>query len=172
MRVGPNVSFVTGELRKIAAAADSALRVGRVRSLGEVYRQRRSAIEMFGLVLVTVMVIVLLFTLAGNYALMSFTVAQRWREIGLRSALGAPQRVLVADIFGRSLAPIIAGAGVGGLFAFFIDANLEVTRVGGRTIPGIVAACATVMIAVGLLALIGPARRALRIDPVVTLRDS
>src|SRR5262245_49974380 len=83
MRVGSNASLVTNELRSIAGDLDSNLRVGRLRSLGEIYRQRRSAITTLGAVLVTVMVIVLLFTMAGNYTLMAFTVAQRWREIGL-----------------------------------------------------------------------------------------
>jgi ABC-type antimicrobial peptide transport system permease subunit len=85
--------------------------------------------------------------------------------------LGAQQRVLVTEIFGRSLVPVVAGAVVGGLLALLIDSNVELTQVGGRTIPGIVPACATLMIAVGLLALIGPARRALRINPAVALRD-
>ena len=171
LRVGSNAALVSGELREIAGAVDSTVRVGRLRSLGDIYRQRRAPIMMFGLVLVTVMAIVLLFTMAGNYTLMAFTVAQRWREIGLRSALGAPRRVLVTEIFGRALVPVVAGAVVGGLVALLIDSKVELTQVGGWSIPGIVPACATLMIVVGLLAVIGPARRALQIDPAVALRD-
>lgn len=172
VRVGSNVTLVSGRLREIARGVDPALRVGGLRSLGEVYRQRRAPVYALGLVLVSVMAIVFLFTMAGNYTLMAFIVAQRWREIGLRSALGARQRVLVTEIFGRALIPLLAGAVVGGLMALFLSSNVETTRVGGRDIPGIVPACATLMIAVGVLALIGPARRALRIDPVVALRDN
>jgi putative ABC transport system permease protein len=171
LRVGSNAALVSGELREIAGALDPTLRVGRLRSLGDIYRQRRSAITMFGLVLVTVMVIVLLFTMAGNYALMAFTVAQRWREIGLRSALGAQPRRLVAEIFGRALVPLVTGAVVGGLLGLLIDSNVETAQVGGRSIPGLVPACAALMIAVGLLALIAPARRAVRVDPAEALRD-
>jgi ABC-type antimicrobial peptide transport system permease subunit len=79
---------------------------------------------------------------------------------------------LVTEVFGRSLVPVVAGAVVGGLLALLIDFNVELTQIGGRSIPGIVPACATLMIAVGLLALIGPARRALRINPAMALRDS
>lgn len=171
LRVGANAPLVSSELREIAVAVDSTLRVGRVRSLGDIYRQRRSPIMMFGLVLVLVMAIVLLFTIADNYTLMAFTVAQRWREVGLRSTLGAQQRVLVMDIFGRALVPLVAGAVVGGLVAWLIDSKVELTQVGGRSIPGIVPACAALVIVVGLLGVIGPARRALRIDPAVALRD-
>jgi predicted permease len=171
LRVGPNMTLVAGALREIAGAVDPALRVGSVRSLDDVYRQQLSSVTMLGLLLVTVIVIVLLFTMAGNYTLMTFTVAQRWREIGLRSALGAQPRVLVAGIFGRALIPVVAGAAVGGLLALLIDAKIDATQAGGQSIPGIVPACAALLIVVGLLALIGPARRALRIDPAVALRD-
>src|SRR6185295_8555862 len=112
-----------------------------------IYRQRRSAITMLGLVLLTVIVIVVLFTMAGNYTLMAFTVAQRWREIGLRSALGAQPRVLVKNIFGRALIPVAAGAIVGCVVALLIDANLEAAQAGGLRIPGIVPACAALMAA-------------------------
>ena len=95
---------------------------------------------MFGLVLAAVMLIVLLFSMAGIYTLMAFTVAQRWREIGLRSALGAQPRRLVAGIFGRALVPVVAGAVAGSLVALLIDSNVQITQVGGRSIPGILPA--------------------------------
>ncbi len=171
LRVGSSAAPVASRLPEIARALDPTLRVGQLRSLDEIYRQKRSADNMFGLVLAAVMLIVLLFSMAGIYTLMAFTVAQRWREIGLRSALGAQPRRLVAEIFGRALVPVVAGAVVGGLVALLIDSSVQLTQVGGRIIPGIVPASAALMIVVGLLALIGPARRALRVDPAEALRD-
>jgi len=171
MRVGSNASLVTRELGAIAGGLDSNLRVSRLRTLGEIYRQERSIATTFGTVLVTVMIIVLLFTMASNYTLMAFTVAQRWREIGLRSALGAQQRVLVMDIFGRALLPVLAGAVVGAALALVLDAHVQTLEIGAASIPGVVPACAMIMAGIGLLALIGPVRRALRIDPAVALRE-
>ena len=171
LRVGSAAGPVARRLQQIARALDPALRVGRLRSLGEIYWQRKSVDNMVGLVLAAVMLIVLLFSMAGMYALMAFTVAQRWREIGLRSALGAPPRRLVAGIFGRALVPLAAGAVGGGLLALLIESNVQVTRAGGRNIPGVLPASAALMIVVGLFALIGPARRALRVDPAEALRD-
>jgi ABC-type antimicrobial peptide transport system permease subunit len=60
---------------------------------------------------------------------------------------------------------------MGGLLALLIDSSVETAQIGGRTIPGNLSACAALMIAVGLVALIGPARRALGIDPAEALRD-
>ena len=108
--------------------------------------------------------------MAGMYTLMAFIVAQRWREIGVRCALGASPRRLVTDIFGRSLVPLAIGASVGSLLAFVLNASIQVEDVGGLSIPGIVPATAMVMILVGVLALAGPARRAIRINPMEALR--
>jgi putative ABC transport system permease protein len=172
LRVGSSAALVASRLPEIARALDPTLRVGQLRSLDEIYRQKRSADNMFGLILAAVMLIVLLFSMAGIYTLMAFTVAQRWREIGLRSALGAQPRRLVAEIFGRALVPVVAGAVGGGLAALFIDSQLQIAQaVVGRSIPGILPGSAALVIVAGLLALIGPARRALRVDPAQALRD-
>jgi ABC-type antimicrobial peptide transport system permease subunit len=109
--------------------------------------------------------------MAGIYALMVFTLAQRRREIGLRSALGAQPRRLVAEIFGRALIPVAAGAFLGSMVALVIASYVQTDRVGGQSIPGILPACAALMIAVGLVAAAGPARRAIRINPTDALRD-
>jgi hypothetical protein len=171
VRVGPNTALVAGRLREIVGALDPALRVDRLRSLAEIYRQQGSTIRMFGLVLASAMLIVLLFSMAGIYTLMAFTLAQRWREIGLRSALGAQPRRLVAEIFGRALLPVGVGAVAGSLIAFLMDSYVRTDQVGGQDIPGIIPASAAILIAVGLLAAAGPARRAIRINPTEALRD-
>ena len=79
---------------------------------------------------------------------------------------------LVTGIFGRALVPLAIGASVGCLLAFLIDSSIQVEEVGGLSIPGIVPAAAIVMILVGVLALAGPARRAVRIDPAEALRTN
>jgi ABC-type antimicrobial peptide transport system permease subunit len=110
---------------------------------------------------------------AGLYALMSFTVNQRTREIGIRSALGAQPRRLLAGIFRRALGQVGAGAAVGILLAVplnrFLSTAIEDMR--HASIPGVVPMTAVFMIVVGLLAAAGPARRGLRVDPTEALRD-
>src|SRR5918998_1559104 len=60
---------------------------------------------------------VLLLSAAGIYALMSFTVAQRTREIGIRTALGAPPRRLMLNVCGRAAWQVLAGVVVGSVIA-------------------------------------------------------
>ena len=114
---------------------------------------------------------VLLLSAAGMYALMSFTVSQGRREIGIRSALGAQPRRLLAAIFGRALGQVGAGALGGVLAALLLGYYLPIEEMGGWDVPGVLPAAAALMIAVGLLAAVGPARRGLRIEPTEALRD-
>jgi putative ABC transport system permease protein len=114
--------------------------------------------------------IVLLFSMAGMYTLMAFIVAQRWHEIGVRAALGASPRRLIVGIFGRAAIPLVIGALAGCAIALSLHSSLRIDEIGGRSIPGVVAASAALMIGIGLLAVAGPARRAIRIDPTEALR--
>jgi putative ABC transport system permease protein len=103
---------------------------------------------------------------------MTFIVAQRWREIGLRSALGAQPQRLFVGIFGRALVPLLIGGVAGSILAVALHSSLPIAEFGGLGIPGIVPISAALMIVVGLLAVAGPARRAIRVDPTEALRVS
>ena len=170
IRAPSGIGPAAGRLRAVASGLDSQLRVRHLESLDEMYWQRRSFDHMFGFMLGAVMLIVLLFSIAGIYTLMAFIVAQRWREIGVRAALGAPPRRLLIGIFGRAAVPLLIGAMAGCAIALGLHSSLPIAETGGRSIPGIVPASAALMIVVGLLAVAGPARRAIRIDPTEALR--
>ena len=170
LRAGPDAALATARLRDVTRAIDPSLRIGRLRSVGEIYGEWISVSHTLGFMLGSVMLIVLLFAIAGMYTLMAFIVAQRWREVGLRCALGAQPGRLLTEIFGRSLVPLAIGASAGCLLALLIDSSVKVEEVGGQSIPGIVPAAAAVMVLIGILALAGPARRAIRIDPAEALR--
>ena len=172
VRSASGVGLAAARVRAVAARLDPQLRAGRLRALDELYWQRRSVDHTFGLVLASVVVIVVLFSMAGMYTLMTFIVARRWREIGVRSALGAQPTRLLAGIFGRALLPLLIGAGAGCVMAVAVRSSLPIAEAGGQSIPGIVPVSAVVMIVVGLLAVASPARRAIRIDPTEALRVS
>jgi ABC-type antimicrobial peptide transport system permease subunit len=113
---------------------------------------------------------VLLLSAAGIYAMMSFTVARRRREIGIRAALGADARRILAGIFRRAATQLGAGVAVGLVVAATLDRLAGGALVGGKTlelVPGVVA----VMVVVGLTAAAAPARRSLSVQPTEALRD-
>jgi hypothetical protein len=170
VRASSGIGVAADHLRSVAVRLDPQLRIGDLQTLNEVYRQQGSVYRTLGVMLLAVVAIVVLFSMAGLYALMTFIVAQRWREIGVRSALGAQPRRLLVGIFGRAVIPLMLGAVAGCALAIGLHSWLPVDEIGGQRIPGIVPLSAALLIAAGLLAVAGPARRAIRIDPAEALR--
>jgi len=170
VRSPSGAGLAASRLRSVVSGTDPVLRVGRIESLEDEFWERQSLMQTFGIMLGSVTVIVVLFSVAGTYTLSTFVLAQRWREIGVRAALGAQPRRLVGGIFGRALQPLASGAALGGLMAIGLNGVLPITEAGGRDIPGIVPLSAALIVVVGLLAVAGPARRAIQIDPATVLR--
>ena len=158
-------------LRDVSASVDPTLHVDEVRTLAEIYREHRFGDNLGALTIGAVTGSVLLLSAAGLYALMSFTVAQRRREIGIRSALGAQPSQLVSAVFRRAFVQIGAGSAVGMLAAYVVGRYVPIEQIGGLPIPGVLPGAAAFMLLIGVLAALGPARRGLRIDPTEALRS-
>ena len=158
-------------LRDIVATVDPTLHVDEVRTLAEIYRQHRFGDNLGAITIGAITGSLLLLSAAGLYALMAFTVAQRRREIGIRSALGAQPGQLVAAVFRRAFWQIGAGSAAGMLAAYIAGRYVPIEQIGGLPIPGILPGAAAFMLLVGVLASLGPARRGLRIDPTEALRS-
>jgi cell division protein FtsX len=168
-RGGP-MSTLAGRVRDIAAAVDPALQLDELQSAADVERQARQAAVFVALAVTAVTASVLLLSATGIYAMMAFTVARRRREIGIRAALGADRRRILAGVFARASAQLGAG-GLGGLvLAAVVD-----RAAGGGALEGkgviLLPAVAALMVAVGLLAALGPARRGLAVQPTEALRE-
>ena len=107
---------------------------------------------------------------AGIYALMSFTVSQRRKEIGIRMALGANRMRIIVSIFSRALGQLAAGAAVGAALAALLEKTSGDSSMRGNAAI-ILPAVALCMIIVGVMAAVGPARRCLGIEPTDALRE-
>ncbi|HEX2189105.1 MAG TPA: ABC transporter permease, partial [Longimicrobiaceae bacterium] len=101
-------------IREIGAEVDPVMQL-RVRPLTELYGSLRAGSRFAAWSLAAVTLSVLLLSAAGIYALTSFTVAQRTREIGIRTALGAHPRRVLRGIFGRVTRQLALGLAVGSL---------------------------------------------------------
>jgi putative ABC transport system permease protein len=110
---------------------------------------------------------------AGIYGVMAYAVAQRTAEIGVRMALGASPRGVVAMVLGNAGALMAAGLAIGTAGAWYLSATVEkfLFRI-EPTDPRVFAAALATLAAAGLLASALPARRAASVDPVVALRSN
>lgn len=169
MQSGAPAAFA-GRLRQITTSFDPSLRLDEVRPLDDVLRQLQRGMRIGALSLSLVTLSILLLSAAGLYALMSFTVTQRRREIGIRTALGASPRRVLAGVFSRALRQLALGILAGLSMAALLH------RASGGGLTGekgavLLIAVAALMMAVGVLATLGPARRGLRIQPMDALRE-
>ncbi len=158
------------QLQEITASVDPTMEVDQVTGVVEHWDHHTRAFSMMAVAIVSVTASVLLLSAVGIYAMMSFTVARRWREIGIRVALGADARRVLMGVFGRASAQIGAGVATGFLFAAITECMTPGGNLGGRGLilfPVVV----VVMFAVGLLAAAGPARRGLAVQPTEALRN-
>jgi hypothetical protein len=157
-------------LRQVSAAVNLDLQIRDVTTTEILATREQGIFRMMGVTVGLVMLSVITLSAAGIYSLMSFTVARRRREIGIRAALGADRRQLLLGIFSRVLAQLGAGAGVGILAAISLEQLLEGDMIRSQHAV-ILPLVALVMAAVGTLSAIGPAREGLRIQPTDALRE-
>jgi putative ABC transport system permease protein len=163
-----------GAAERLWASAEpfgAALRLSDLRTLEDVYTENERDDNLSAYALAAATASVLLLSAAGIHALMSFTINRKRREIGIRSALGArPQRLLL-DVSRQALVQVGLGALLGGSVALALAHWIPVDELGGRSVPGLIPAAALLLMGVGLLAAIGPARQALRVEPTEALRE-
>ena len=169
VRVAGDPLALAPRVRAIAGDLDLRLRLDEVRSLDDLaWREDVPQMAISG-AMGAVICLGLFLSAAGIFSLMSVSVARRTREIGLRAALGASPARLLAGIFSRVVVLIGSGIAAGNLafLLFVMLSDLELPDVA-------IAALTTsaVMLTVGLLACIEPARRVLRIHPTDALKEA
>jgi len=169
MREGAPSTF-TPRLQEIALAIDPDLDLRNIRSLEEVLRSEQWISRMTAAAFACITLTVLMLSSAGVYSLMAFTVSQRRKEIGIRIALGADRKRIVTNIFSRAFLQLAAGAAFGAALVISWEIGSGGVIMRGHAavaLPGV----ALVIIVVGFLATLGPARRSLRIEPTEALRE-
>jgi predicted permease len=175
-RVRGNPDSLAARLPVIAADIDPRLVVRSARPLDMVVRENDVSATRLAGTMATVTSLILFLSALGIFSLVSVSVSRRTREIGLRVALGANPRQVLAGILWR--AGVVLGSGLAGGGAILLWFNVltagpssglaeDVTRF--LTYFGITSA---IMIAACAMACFAPARRALRISPTDALREA
>jgi len=165
-------SSLGAEIKREIAGLDPTLAVSGISSMDEIAKlsvaPQRFNMQLLGLFAA----LGLLLAAVGVYGVISYSVAQRTNEIGLRIALGAQPADVVRLVLGQGLALALLGAGLGLAGAYGLTRLLKSLLFGVEaTDPLTFASLSVLLLGVALVACFVPARKAAKVDPMVALRD-
>jgi predicted permease len=167
---GTDPTTFSARLRAIIASVDQGMFLRKVQPLDDVLWGTHLPLRLIAATLAAVALSVLVLSSAGLYALMSVIVTRRRREIGIRIALGADQRRVLTGIFSRAALQIGSGIALG-ITVAAIMLRFSAGEMKGFNAFLVLPAVALFMLAVGVIAALGPARRGLAIQPSAVLKE-
>lgn len=173
---GGDPMTIVPQLRDSAAAVDASLRLVNVQRASEANNDILWVMSLWLRITIVLSSVALLLSLAGIYAVLSFTVARRTREIGVRVALGASRQRVVMATFRRPLMQVALGIIVGTALIFTAASLIKYTDFPGSDTDltprgmAMIVGYGIVMLGVCMLGCVVPTRRALNIEPTVALR--
>jgi putative ABC transport system permease protein len=171
MRTHAGAGAALGIMLRELGAVDAALPLGRVRTLAEVVRRENDGARTFGTLFAFFGAASLMLAAVGLHGLVAFTVSRRRREIGIMRALGARGSGVLRSTLGRGLTPVAIGLVLGSGVAFMLAPLIGEGLFGADPHDPLVFVLVPIaLLMAAALAVLGPARRALRLDPMYALR--
>jgi putative ABC transport system permease protein len=171
VRASGEPAALAGSIRAEVDKFDRDLALAKVRPMNTYVHDARSAVRFTMLLAVALAALALVLASIGIYGVTSYSVAQRRNEIGVRRALGAQPREVLALVVSQGMVSVLAGITVGIALSIMLTPALASLLFAVRPTDLATFAGVTVFLClVGLLACYVPARRAARVDPMTALR--
>ncbi|HYY57647.1 MAG TPA: ABC transporter permease [Pyrinomonadaceae bacterium] len=170
-RTRSNPANMAAAVRAEVQAIDKDQPVYNIRTMAELLKESIAQRRLNMLMLGAFALIALLLAASGIFGLIAYTVAQRTHEIGIRMALGAQKSDILKLIFGQGMSLTMMGLGLGLAAAFALTRLMSGLLFGvSSTDPLTFLSLALFLAAVALIACYIPARRAMKVDPMIALR--
>ena len=171
IRTSGDPEGMTKAVAAAIASLDRDLPVTNIRTMDQIVSEVRAPDRFLTILYGTFAFFALLLAAVGIYGMMSFSVAQRTHEIGLRMALGAAREQVLGLILKEGLALALIGLAFGLIGAVFVGRTMQGMLYGVSTIDvSVFGGVAVVLLGAALLACYIPAQRATKVDPIVALR--
>jgi ABC-type antimicrobial peptide transport system permease subunit len=172
VRASSDPRALMARLRSAVQAEDPNLPVYQMRRMDEVIAASIAPRRTNTILLVLFGALAVLLATVGVYAVLSYGVGQRTREIGVRVALGAQRRDVIRMIVGDGVRLTVLGVGIGLLGAYWLSRFVSSLLYGvSPQDPRVFIAAPIVLAAVAAVAAWIPALRATRVDPITALRE-
>jgi putative ABC transport system permease protein len=173
LRAARSVEAMPELVRQAVAAADPELAVYDIRTLEDRLSNSMANQRFTTLLLAMFAGLGLLLTSIGLYGVLAYAVTERMHEFGVRVALGASARAIFTTVLGGALALVGSGLLIGMVAAIAVAGGMTaVLDFVQRPDASTYLAVAVVLLAVAVVAAVAPARRAMRVDPIKTLRSA
>jgi putative ABC transport system permease protein len=171
VRTTGDPTALVGAIRGEVLSLDKEQPVSSIRTLDQLI-STSIAQQRFAMLLLSVFAVVaMVLASVGIYGVMSYSVTQRTHELGIRMALGASSANVLRLVVGHGMRLTLLGIGLGLILAFLLTRLMAALLFGvSATDPATFAVFSVSLTAVALVACLVPARRALKVDPMVALR--
>jgi putative ABC transport system permease protein len=171
VRTSGDPEAMTSGVRRAMQDIDEALPLYNIKPVNEVISES-VAPRRFNMVLLSIFAgLALVLAAVGLYGVISYSVSQRTREIGIRMALGASHKSVLRLVVGQGMILALIGVGIGVIASFFLTKFMATLLFGvSATDPLTFVAISVLLTGVSIVASVIPARRAMKVDPMVALR--
>ncbi|HSQ30894.1 MAG TPA: ABC transporter permease [Gemmatimonadaceae bacterium] len=171
VRSDADVGMISAAIREQVHAVDPTMPVYDVHTMTDAVSESVAQPRFYTTLLTAFGALALLLAVLGIYGVISYSVSQRTRELGIRIALGASHDRVLRLVLGQGLTLTVTGVIIGLIGAFWLTRLLSALLFGIQPTDAITfGGVAVVMLGVASLASYLPARRAARVDPVIAMR--
>jgi putative ABC transport system permease protein len=163
---------LAADVRRVVGGMDATLPLVKLRTMDDVFAETIARPRFLAELLMIAAGLALALAAIGTYGILSYSVSQRRKEIGIHMAMGASRQRVLGMVLGQGMTLAVVGlvAGVGASFLLtrFLQAQLFNVK---PSDPATLVAVVAFIAAVAVVACYLPAHRATRVDPMVVLRD-
>jgi putative ABC transport system permease protein len=167
-----DVAGIQSAIARVLETLDPGLPMANVQTIEQTLSESIAADRFYTVFFAAFGLVALVLAAVGIYGVMSFVVAQRTHEIGLRMALGGQQKQVLAEVLREGMGTALVGTAVGVIAALLMGRALEGAVYGVEaTNPLTFGIVAVILLTAAFVSCVIPARRAASVDPLVALRQ-